>query len=112
MAFNENISAALKRFRKRYKLSQKQVADAIKIPPQSYQTYEYGKSIPSAEVIFKLADAYNVSTDYLLGRSDEPQPIKYDDKEVHDAFVLRDAIKAIMASSKLVEPQAPVQVTA
>lgn len=89
-------------------MNQRQVAAAIQIPYQSYQTYEYGKSTPSVEVIFKVADAYNVSTDYLLGRSDEPQPIKYDDKEVHDAFALRDAIKAIMASSKLVEPQATV----
>lgn len=111
MTFSENVGAALKRFRKKYNLNQRQVASAIQIPYQSYQTYEYGKSVPSSEVIFKIADAYNVSTDYLLGRIDEPQPVKFDEKEVRDAFALRDAIKAIMTSSHLVESQA-AQVTA
>ena len=106
MTFTENVSASLKRFRKQYNLNQRQVAAAIQIPYQSYQTYEYGKSVPSAEVIFKIADAYNVSTDYLLGRIDDPQPVKFDKKEVQDAFALRDAIKTIMTSSRLVEPQA------
>ena len=105
MAFTDNVSASLKRFRERYNLNQRQVASAIKIPYQSYQTYEYGKSVPSAEVIFKIADAYNVSTDYLLGRSDDPQPVKFDEEEVKKAFALRDAIKAMLVGSRLVEQQ-------
>lgn len=90
MEFKEVVSASLKRFRKDFKLNQREVAKAISIPYQSYQAYEYGKSVPSSEVINKLADAYNVSADYLLGRSDNPQPTNFDEKEVKAAFEARD----------------------
>ena len=73
------IAESLKRFRKEFKLNQKHVAETLGIKQQSYQVYE-SKTIPSATVILKLADAYDVSTDYLLGRSDEPRPIKLDEK--------------------------------
>lgn len=67
------IAESLKRFRKTFNLKQKDVADTLGVKQQSYQVYESGTK-PSAEVIVKLADAYDVSTDYLLGRSDEPRP--------------------------------------
>ena len=66
------IKESLKRFRKEFKLNQTQVATTLEIPYQSYQCYEYGKNIPSASIIVKLATAYNVSADYLLGLSDDP----------------------------------------
>ena len=64
---------ALKRFRKDFNLTQKQAASAAGILQQAYQKYEYGR-VPSAEVLVKLADTFNVSTDYLLGRTDNPNP--------------------------------------
>ena len=62
-----NLSDSLKRFRSELKLTQKQVADAIGIQTNAYQAYEYGKVKPSAEILYKIAEAFNVSTDYLLG---------------------------------------------
>ena len=62
---------ALKRFRAKYNLTQKQVAESAHIHTQAYQVYEYGRE-PSISVLAKLADAYNVSIDYLVGRSDNP----------------------------------------
>lgn len=35
--------------------------------------YENGERIPPTETLLKLADFYNVSTDYLLGRTDKPE---------------------------------------
>lgn len=66
------IGDSLKRFRKQIGLSQTEIAERIGIAQQVYYRYESGRNMPSAEVILKLADAYNVSTDYLLGRSDAP----------------------------------------
>ena len=68
------IPEALKRFRQSLKLSQRQLSEKIGVPYQSYQTYEYGTSVPSAKVIIKMATAFDVTTDYLLGLSDEPRP--------------------------------------
>lgn len=73
------VAESLKRFRKTFNLSQKDVAGVLGTSQQAYQAYE-SKSSPSAKVILKLADAYDVTTDYLLGRSDEPRPPKFDEK--------------------------------
>ena len=51
--------------------------------------------MPSAEVIVKIADAYGVTTDYLLGRSDEPNPTDYDEHEVKDAFAAREELNQL-----------------
>lgn len=66
------LCEALKRFRKHLNITQKQAADGIGIPEQSYQRYEYGKVVPTATVLISLADYFDVSLDYLVGRSDEP----------------------------------------
>lgn len=42
----------------------------------TYQNYESGKRVPTAEILIKLADFYGVTTDYLLGReTGEPETI-------------------------------------
>ena len=66
------VGDALKRFREEYKVSQKQVADSIGVLKPAYQRYEYGKNIPTATILIKIANAYNVSVDYLVGLSDNP----------------------------------------
>lgn len=63
----------LKELRKSRKLTQKQVAANVSITERSYQELEYGKAKPSHDTIIALADFFNVSTDYLLGRSDDPE---------------------------------------
>ena len=67
-----SLADALKRFRKAYKITQKQAASACEISERNYQDYEYGKVIPSATVLIALADYFDVSLDYLVGRSDDP----------------------------------------
>lgn len=66
----------LKELRNMKNLSQSQAADALGISLRTYQNYEYGQREPNIEMIFKLADFYGVTTDYLLGRdAGEPEPI-------------------------------------
>ena len=64
-------SEALKRFRNEYNLTQQEVANAVGILKQVYQRYEYGRD-PAISVLCKIANVYNVSIDYLVGRSDNP----------------------------------------
>ena len=40
--------------------------------PSVYSLYERGKREVPAWAVIKLADFYNTSTDYLLGRTDNP----------------------------------------
>ena len=66
---------ALKRFRDEFNITQQQAADNAHILKQVYQRYEYGRD-PAVSVLCKLADAYNVSLDYLVGRTDNPSILK------------------------------------
>lgn len=66
------LSAQFKKVRLEKGLTQKQVAAALGITEQAYQRYEYGKTVPSALVLISLADYFDVSLDYLVGRSDIP----------------------------------------
>ena len=67
------LHLALKRFRKQFKITQKQAAAVGNITERVYQSYEYGKVIPTATVLIALADYFDVSLDYLVGRSDDPR---------------------------------------
>ncbi len=52
-------------------LTQKQVAQLLGMSQTGYSKYETGENdIPTA-VLIRLADFYNTSVDYLLGRTDE-----------------------------------------
>ncbi|UOQ95097.1 helix-turn-helix domain-containing protein [Halobacillus shinanisalinarum] len=67
-----DISERLKSLRKEHKLSQKQVSEILGISESGYGYYEQGRNEPSIEMIKKLADRYDVTTDYLLGLSNSP----------------------------------------
>lgn len=53
-------------------LSQKEVAKEFGVVVRAYQRYEYGEREPQLSVLIRMADFYNVSLDYLAGRTDEP----------------------------------------
>ena len=49
-------------------MTQKQVAQILEITTQQYQLYESGKREMPMHLFIKLADYYNVSLDYIMGR--------------------------------------------
>lgn len=65
------LSTKLKNIRKENNLLQKDIAKEINIAIQTYAKYEQGKAQPDIETLKNLADFYNVSVDYLIGRADE-----------------------------------------
>lgn len=64
---------AFKRFRKSYRVTQKQAAIAAGVSERNYQDYEYGNVAPTANVLIALADHFDVSIDYLTGRTNNPE---------------------------------------
>ncbi len=65
------VREILRQERERRNLKQEEVANYLNIGRVAYTLYETGKNQPTCESICKLADLYNVSTDYLLGRTQE-----------------------------------------
>ena len=63
----------LKQCRIRHGDSQQQIATHLNITRQAYNHYETGNRVPSQETLLTLADYFNVSVDYLLGRTDNSE---------------------------------------
>jgi len=66
LPFNEH----LRNIRKSKGFTQKQVAEAIHMTERNYQACEYGRTKPGFDYLVALADHFDVSIDYLVGRSD------------------------------------------
>ena len=68
MSFSDRI-IQLKNERK---LLQKDIASSIGLSLRACQYYEKGQKEPTLSVLLRLADYFDVSLDYLVGRSDDP----------------------------------------
>lgn len=55
-------------------LSQYELAKVLSLSRGQISNYELGTRQPDYETLAKIADYFNVSTDYLLGRTDDPTP--------------------------------------
>ena len=54
--------------------TQQEIADVLNMHRSVYRRYESGERETPAWVVVKLAEYYHVSTDYLLGRTNDPTP--------------------------------------
>lgn len=68
------ITEAFKRFRREFNLSQREVAKRLNISQPAYAVYETKGNTPNGNTLIKIATEFNVSTDYLLGLTDDPRP--------------------------------------
>ncbi|KFM95141.1 XRE family transcriptional regulator [Bacillus clarus] len=76
------IGNIIKELRKNNKLTQEQLGNAIRISKMAVSYFEKGKKTPSRETLEKIADYFNITTDYLLGRSDDPELTEQEYKTV------------------------------
>ena len=77
------INERIKRLRIERGLTQQNVADAVHTDKTNVSSWENGRYMPSKSVLTLLADFFDVSVDYLLGRTDIPYPLK-DEVELND----------------------------
>ena len=64
------FSKRLKECRIKNRWKQHEVAEQIGVGLRTYQGYESGKSEPKYETLIALADFFDVTLDYLMGRTD------------------------------------------
>lgn len=69
-ARNMNFSEILKMLRENRSYTQQRLADALHVTKNSISHYERGISMPDLGTLCAIADIFDVSLDYLLGRSD------------------------------------------
>lgn len=68
----EKFSERVKSLRIQKGLTQNQLAALAGLSPRGYQHYELGERKPQIDAAIAIADALDVSLDYLVGRSDDP----------------------------------------
>jgi transcriptional regulator with XRE-family HTH domain len=66
----EILAKRLKECRKAKGMTQMQVATYFDITEKAYQNYELMTREPKLEILVRIADLYQVSLDYLTGRTD------------------------------------------
>ncbi len=64
----------LKDIREDRDITQQQIADYLHVKQNTYSQYESGKRQLPVDIVIALAQYYGVTTDYLLGVSDIPNP--------------------------------------
>ena len=57
-------------------LTQRQLAELLGMPQPQYSRYEQGLRDLPTHLLIRLAEIYNTSTDFLLGRTNDPAPPK------------------------------------
>ena len=65
------ISHNLKALRKKLNVSQTAIAQEIGMPQTTYSDYERGKILINTIIVYKLYEKYNISIDWLAGRTDQ-----------------------------------------
>ncbi|MEE0681587.1 MAG: helix-turn-helix domain-containing protein [Candidatus Gastranaerophilaceae bacterium] len=68
-----NFSSRLIQIRRSSDLTQKMLAHDLGLSEVAIQNYESGRRKPAYDSLIALADYFDVSLDYLVGRSDDPR---------------------------------------
>lgn len=95
-ARSQLIGSRIKRLREQRKLTQPELALMIGLKPGGAKTiwwWENRNPNPHSEFLDRLATVFDVSTDYLLGRTNDPRPVSQlalSSSEIHLIFALRD----------------------
>ncbi|MBD5106436.1 MAG: helix-turn-helix transcriptional regulator [Lachnospiraceae bacterium] len=90
----------LAELRKDKHLLQKDLADFLSISIGTVSNYETGAHEPDFETLCKLADFFQVSTDYLLGRTDLPYDVKKLNEPIRDGITISDITHTLLNMSR------------
>lgn len=92
---SEIFRERLREARKLRGYSQEELADKAKMPASSVAHFEGGTRKPSFESLRRLANALEVTTDYLLGRADNPEMAQAGDPLYRDVAKLTGSDREI-----------------
>jgi transcriptional regulator with XRE-family HTH domain len=62
----------IKELRESRKIKQKEMAEILQVPNNTYNQWENEKRQPDPDMLVKIAEYFGVTVDYLLGRDEEP----------------------------------------
>ena len=69
MTFAERLQL----LREKHQLSKQELSSILGMARMSYFRYEKGERMPTYEILLQIANYFDVSVDYLVGRTDNPK---------------------------------------
>lgn len=90
------LGELLASLRKEKNILQKEVAAYLNVTVATISNYEKGVHSPDYETLIKLADFFDVSTDYLLQRTDYRASITLLNKPLIPDFTVSDLLNTVM----------------
>lgn len=96
-----NFGNRLKQLRNSKQLTQQDLATLMGLSRATIAGYESTGKQPDQEKTLWLADYFNVSTDYLLGRTDDPIPVRDVNQDLFDEHDYNQELEAFMEDEEL-----------
>jgi transcriptional regulator with XRE-family HTH domain len=70
MSYRNIFAERFKELRAKENISLAKMGDVLGVKSQSVSTYEHGKTVPSFDTLMEISEYFNVSLDWLTGRTD------------------------------------------
>lgn len=83
--------------RREKNIGQKELAAYLRLSTGTISNYENGVHSPDLNTLCKLADFFDVTTDYLLNRTPYRYPSKKMDQRLNKDYTLSDVVDAVLA---------------
>ena len=96
-----NFGNRLKQLRNSKQLTQQDLATLMGLSRATIAGYESTGKQPDQEKTLWLADYFNVSTDYILGRTDDPIPVRNLDQDLYDEHDYAKELEALLDDEPL-----------
>lgn len=88
---------------KKNNITAKKLTEDVNISSSSISDWKSGKANPSYSAVIKIAQYFNVSTDYLLCNTDDPAPpnaVKYHAENINNSSVAQGQSSAVNGQSE------------
>jgi Predicted transcriptional regulators len=114
MDIKETIGARIRELREEKRLTQPELAEKITIKRPSITAYESGNQLPPVDTLMKIANCFNVSLDYLTGRTENRMLHRFTEPDKNELPDLTDEdykILSIVSSAvdQVLEGRGPQQ---
>ena len=89
------IGDRLAELREEKGLKQRELADKLHLSKSTISTYERDKHCPEYKILIRIANYFDVTTDYILDNSNKKQSDKLLDKKLLDICSYREILEII-----------------
>lgn len=96
-----DFGARLRNLRISSSMSQEDFGKVLNKSANNISQYETGKRQPDLDILKSISEYFNVSTDYLLGRTNDPLPVRDVEQDLHDEHDYSAELEAFLNDQEM-----------